>query len=142
MISWGKAEIDISNQMHNVDVSELEFFEYNKDKEGKQVRGNQIITVPVIDLTNSEMLILQSDPVLKDYSGNISDSASSKAQVYGLLVTYQRLWKANQNIGFTIHDMLKWSTTKSSRLIGLIKDTLDEVQKKSKSIQSPSKDKI
>jgi len=142
VISWGKAEIDISNQMHNVDVTELEFFECDKDKDGKQIQRNQVKFVPVIDLTNSEMLMLQSDPVLKNYSGNISDSASAKTQVYGLIVTYQRMYKANQNLGFTVHDMLKWSTTKSSKLIGLIKDELEGVQKKLKSSQSPSKDKI
>lgn len=143
MISWGKAEIDLSSKVHNVDVTELEIYDYDKDeKSGELKQGKQIISIPIVDLTNSEMLLLQSDPILKDYSGSVSDSSSAKAQVYGLLVTHQRMYKANQNLGFSVRDMLKWTTTRSNALVMTIKKHLDDVQKKSQKPQKQTKDKI
>lgn len=134
--SWGIVEIDIAQTVHTVDISDLEFY----DEDGK---GNRTLIkeIKIKDLTNSEMVMLQSDDLLKSYSGSVSDSGSAKAQVYGMLVTYQRMYKADQNIGFTERHMLKWTTTRSNNLILRIKETLDKVQKKSEPSQNPTPDR-
>lgn len=131
MVKWFQEEVDLVDKVYNVPVEELEY----KDDDGKIIK-----TIPVKDLTNKEVMLLQTDPFLKDYTGDISSALSPKAQAFGILMTFHRMYKANQELGFNVHTMLKWSTARTSRLIVLINNHLDKVEKKSESTPSPMRD--
>lgn len=120
-VLWFDAEVEAAAQVYEVDVSE---FKWNNGE------GGIVETLSVADLTNDEIMILQQDPLLKKYPGSVGTEMSPKAQAFGILLTFQRMYKGNPNLGFTVHKMLKWSTARTGKLIRKISETLGEVQKK------------
>ena len=125
MVSWYEEEVNLAKKVHNVPVGDLGLKDIDKDGKEKIVE-----TIPVVDLTNKEMTLLQSDPILDKYPGEMTKASSQKAQVFGLLVTYQRMYKANQSLGFGLKDMLQWGSSRTGKLVKRISDHLGEVQKK------------
>jgi len=124
LVQWFEAEIEAAKIVHDVDVSSMNYISIDKD--GKRI---PITTIPVVDLDSEQLIVIQQDPTLDEYPGEL-DKSSPKSHVFNILITHARMEKANPNIGFSERKMLKWPVTRVTNLIKLIADELKEVQKK------------
>lgn len=124
MLQWFDAEIEAAKIVHNVDVSAMNYVSIDKDE-----KQTSITTIPVVDLDSEELMVIQQDPILDEYPGEL-DKSSPKSHVFNVLITHARLEKANPSIGFSEKKMLKWPVSRVTKLIKLVADELKEVQKK------------
>lgn len=128
---WAEEEAKKATEIHNVDVSSMNF------REG----GKLVKTLPAVDLTTTEQQMAQRDPLVKNASGKFTDFLSVKAQNLTLVITVDRLRKGNPDLKMNAEYLKNnWTTTRVIKFVGLISKAFDDTEKNSSSTQSPMPD--
>lgn len=135
VVEWAKKEAEKARAIVEVDVSELGL---TITKDGKE---ELIETLPAMDLTNEQFMMLQRDPEILKAFGTLTDFMSPKSQNFTIAVTIRRLKKGDPKLDLDWQWIKKnWTTTKTLRLVGLVSKAFGETEKNLLDSENPTPD--
>lgn len=135
VVEWAKREAEKARAIIEVDVRELGL---KVTENGKEVL---VETLPAMDLTNEQFMMLQRDPEILKSVGSLSDFMSPRSQNFTIAVTIRRLKKGNPKLDLDWQWIKKnWTTTKTLKLVGLVSKAFGETEKNLLDSENPTPD--
>ena len=134
MVNWFDAEAELLEKPIQV---------YVKDYGWKDDNDKPIEHIPVKDLSNKEISILQQDPILESEPGFIGTEVNPKSHMFMILLTHRRIIKGNPSLEstFTFQKMQKWGTSRTTELSKRISQAVEKLRKKLDSSPNPTEGK-